>query len=449
MSQEQQEKVVFVGTIASSSALDQLNVFKGFISVENGKITKIGSTAEYNSRETSNELSGYKKVILHQNQLLIPGFVDCHTHAPQFPNIGLGLDRPLLEWLDKYTFPLESKYVDVNFAKKIYEQVVQRLIKNGTTTACYFGTLHLEGTLQLVECIIKYGQRALVGKVSMNVKNDANYYNETENELNEVETFIQKVMGCKNNLVAPVVTPRFAVSCDETLMKGLSEIADKYNCRIQSHISENRKEVEYVLSTNPDCRNYSEVYDKHYILNNKCIMAHAIYLDEDEISLFATKGVSIAHCPASNTRLKSGLCPVRKLLNNHITVGLGTDVSGGDSATILDAMRRTMDVSTHLELLENMGPALNFKEVFYLATLGGAKALRLDDKIGSFEIGKEFDALIVDVYTNGGQIDQYEYSMDENEEHYLLDLLQRFIYLGDDRNIRQVYVKGRKVKDLS
>ncbi|CAH2054368.1 unnamed protein product, partial [Iphiclides podalirius] len=369
-------------------------------------ITRIGSEDEYNSIKSSTELSDYEAVILSRNQILIPGLVDCHTHAPQFPNIGLGLDRPLLEWLDKYTFPLERKYMDVNFAKSIYEQVV----------------------------------------VSMNIENDAGYYNDTAKELLEVEEFIQKVLKHKNDLVAPVITPRFAVSCNETLMRGLSEIANRYGCRTQSHISENLKEIEHVLNINPGCKSYSEVYDRSYILNNKCIMAHAVYLSDDEIALLAKKGVSVAHCPSSNTRLRSGLCPVRKLLDNGLTVGLGTDVSGGDSANILDAMRRAMDVSTHLELIGDAKRALSWREVFYLATLGGAKALQLDDKIGSFEVGKEFDALVVDVYASGGQVDHHPYSMEENEEEHLFGLLQRFVYVGDDRNITQVYIKGRSVK---
>ncbi|XP_013139749.1 PREDICTED: guanine deaminase isoform X3 [Papilio polytes] len=443
-----QEKVVFVGTIVSSSALDRLNILKGFIAIENGKIIKIGSIEEL-STNFSKELLDFEKVILNENQLLIPGFVDCHTHAPQFPNIGLGLDRPLLEWLDKYTFPLESKYDDVNFAKSIYRQVVQRLINSGTTTACYFGSLHLEGTLALVDSAIEHGQRALVGKVSMNIKNDAGYYNDTAKELNDVECFVQKVLEHKNDLVHPVVTPRFAVSCDAALMTGLSDIANRYGCRIQSHISENREEIKHVLNINPGCTSYSEVYDKSHILNNKCIMAHAVYLREEEMCVLLSRGVSVAHCPASNTRLRSGLCPVRALIEAGLTVGLGTDVSGGDSSSILDAMRRAMDVSTHLEMLDTTSvtrAALNWREVFYLATLGGAKALRLDDKIGNFEVGKDFDAQVIDVFANGGQIDSYEYTMEGNEHYRVLQLLQRFIYLGDDRNITQVYIKGRKVK---
>lgn len=440
-------KKVFLGSIVSSSSFKNLS-FAGYLATENGKIIKLGSKEDYKSLQESGAFTDYKTITLKADQLLIPGFVDCHTHAPQFPNLGIGLDRPLLEWLDKYTFPLESQYKDVEFAAKVYDKVVQRLLANGTTTACYFGSLHLEGTIELAKTVLKHKQRALVGKVSMNLKNDAGYYNETTTELDQVEKFVQTILSYKNDLVQPVITPRFAVSCDEPLMTDLAKIAQKYDCRIQSHISENLKEIEYVLEMYPSCTSYGDVYDKSELLNNKCIMAHAIHLTEAEMSLLAARGVSLAHCPASNTRLRSGLCPVRKYRQRGLRVGLGTDVSGGDSTSMLDAMRRSMDVSTHLDLQAGGDNAISWKEAFYLATMGGAEALNLDHKIGNFQVGKELDALLVDVYA-AGNIDQHEYSVAKSEEERVTNLLQKFVHLADDRNILQVYVKGELVKDIS
>ncbi|CAH0402475.1 unnamed protein product [Chilo suppressalis] len=443
-----ENNLLFVGTFASAKSLNDLSIFGGYLAVENGKITRIGSAKDYEAEQKTGAFANFKIIQLNEDQFVIPGFVDCHTHAPQFPNIGLGLDRPLLEWLAKYTFPLESRYGDTNFAAKVYDTVVKRLLNNGTTTTCYFGSLHLNGTLELAKSVAKHHQRALVGKVSMNLKNEAGYYNETAKELAEVETFIKNVLDMKNDLVQPVITPRFAVSCDKELMSGLADISDAYNCLIQSHISENQSEVEYVLQIFPQCKNYADIYDNSRILNNRCIMAHAIHLSDEEIKTLAEKGVSVAHCPASNTRLKSGLCPVRKYINNKLIVGLGTDVSGGDGSSILEAMRRTMDVSMHLELQGHEKASLSWTEAFYLATLGGAKALRLEEKIGSFEVGKEFDALVIDTYAQDGPIDKYEHSSAAIEDR-ATSLLEKFIYLGDDRNIAQVYVNGRKVKNIT
>ncbi|KAJ0172179.1 hypothetical protein K1T71_012152 [Dendrolimus kikuchii] len=429
--------IIFIGNFIHADLLTELKLRTGFLKVEDGKITQIGTLQEYESLVRDGAWSNFKINRLNEHQFLIPGFVDCHTHAPQFPNIGLGLDRPLLEWLKKYTFPLEKQYSDPKFASKVYDKVVKRLLTNGTTTACYFGTLHFEGTLELVKSAIKHKQRALIGKVSMNIKNDAEYYNDTQTELAEVEKFVCKVLEYENDLVQPVITPRFAVSCNQELMDGLSDIAMKYNCRTQSHISENQDEIEFVLQINPTCKSYTEVYDQSKILNNKCIMAHAVHLSDHEMALLANKGVSVAHCPASNTRLRSGLCPVRRIINNNITVGLGTDVSGGDNASILDAIRRSMDVSMSLELQGTKDSSLNWKEAFYLATVGGAKALNLDEKIGTFNIGKDFDALLIDIYADNSQIDYYESSTDPNSKEYLMELLERFIHVGDDRNIVQ------------
>ncbi|KAL4716229.1 hypothetical protein ACJJTC_004723 [Scirpophaga incertulas] len=442
-----ENKLVFVGIIISSKSLSELSVHNGYIAVDYGKITKLGTESEYEQLKKEGVFDSYKVVKMSSDLFLMPGFVDCHTHAAQFPNIGLGLDLPLLEWLNKYTFPLENQYGDIKYAASIYNKVVRSLLINGTTTASYFASIHLGGTLQLAQSVINNHQRAFVGKVSMNIENDAGYYNETKKDLEETENFIKAVLDYKNDLVQPIISPRFAVSCDSALMAGLSELSDKYECRIQSHISENVDEIKHVLNTFPCCKHYTDVYDQCRILNQRCIMAHAVHLSMEETATLANRGVSIAHCPASNTRLMSGLCPVRKYLESGVVVGLGTDVAGGDNATILDAMRRTMDVSAHLELMGQSGSALSWSEVFYLATLGGAKALKLDHKIGSFEVGKEFDALLINVYETNGPIVKFGPTYNTPQER-ALHLLQKFIYVGDDRNIAHVYVKGHKVKDV-
>lgn len=249
------------------------------------------------------------------------------------------------------------------------------------------------------------------------------------------------------------------------LMKNLAELAKKYNLPIQSHISENLEECKFTLELFPGHANYAEVYDTAGLLTSNCIMAHGIHLSDEEVKLFAKRGVSVSHCPNSNNNLKSGICDVKRLIANGIRVGLGTDISGGNRISILDALRTALDVSHHLNIIkkqhvqgtgrirENVDEnskyePLDYKQCLFLATLGGAQALSLDDKLGNFLVGKDFDALLIETYT--GPTDNFDlpqvHTSKLNEEEKFHQLLQKFIYTGDDRNILKVFVKGQQVK---
>ena len=249
------------------------------------------------------------------------------------------------------------------------------------------------------------------------------------------------------------------------LMKGLAQLALEYNLPIQSHISENVDEIKFTLKVFPEFKNYADVYDSAGILTSKTIMAHCVHLSDDELKLFALRKTSVSHCPASNTNLQSGLCDVKRIIMNNIRVGLGTDVSGGNSMSILDSIRSALDVSHHLNFMKkqhvvgtgefNNGSKGNFdyeplqyKEAIFLATLGGAQALNIDHKVGNFVTGKDFDALLVDVYS--GCNDRFDLPKNLTTkltpEVKFQQMIQRFIYNGDDRNIMNVFVKGRQVK---
>lgn len=246
-------------------------------------------------------------------------------------------------------------------------------------------------------------------------------------------------------------------------MKQLAELARRYDLPIQSHISENLDEISFTLEIFPGHKNYAEVYDTAGLLTNKCIMAHGVHLEDDEIKLFAARGTAVSHCPNSNTNLRSGMCDVKRLMDGGVKVGLGTDISGGNRISVLDAMRAALDVSHHINFMkkqnvkgtgqvsenaENMKyEPLDYKQAIFLATLGGAQAMALDSKIGNFVIGKSFDALLIDTYT--GAVDKFELPkvLTENvtPEENFQKLLQKFIYVGDDRNISKVFVNGREV----
>ncbi|XP_060597774.1 guanine deaminase-like, partial [Ruditapes philippinarum] len=365
-------------------------------------------------------------------------------HAPQYPNAGKGLDMGLLEWLTTFTtFPTEVKFKDLDFAAHAYKRVVSRVLRNGTTTACYYATIDTDATVLLCDIINELGQRALVGKVNMN-QNSPDYYVEgsVDESVSETRRYIETIQKKAYDNITPVITPRFAVSCCETLMKKLGDLAAEYNIPVQTHICETKPEVEYVAQLYPDSKNYATVYDKAGLLTDKTILAHCIYLTKEEIDLITERGSSVSHCPNSNLSLRSGLLDVQNLLKHGIQVGLGTDVSGGYHPSIIDAIRVAVHVSNaHAITSTNGYTPLSMRDAFKLATLGGAQALSIDKKVGNFEVGKEFDALIINLDIENTHVDVFE-------EDTLDDCLDKFLYTGDDRNIEAIYVAGRKILDF-
>uniref|UniRef100_A0A8C6BRR3 Guanine deaminase n=2 Tax=Monodon monoceros TaxID=40151 RepID=A0A8C6BRR3_MONMO len=348
---------------------------------------------------------------LSHHEFFMPGLVDTHIHAPQYSFAGSNVDLPLLEWLTKYTFPTEHKFQSIDFAEEVYTRVVRRTLKNGTTTACYFATIHTDSSLLLAEITDKFGQRAFVGKVCMDLNDTVPEYKETtEESIKETERFVSEML------------------------------------QRNSHISENHDEVKAVKNLYPGYKNYTDVYDKNNLLTNKTVMAHGCYLSEEELDLFRERGASISHCPNSNLSLSSGLLNVPEVLKHGVKIGLGTDVAGGYSSSMLDAIRRAVMVSNVLSVNKINAKSLTLKEVFRLATLGGSQALGLDRQIGNFEVGKEFDALLINPKASDSPIDLFygDFVGDISEA-----IIQKFLYLGDDRNIEEVYVGGKQVVPFS
>lgn len=463
--------IKFTGNILSTSDLPRLEngtyappslqIFSEIVvDTENGKIL---SLIPQGSEEIS-PISVDQHIAIGNNQILIPGFIDTHTHAPQFLNAGIGYDLELLQWLEKYTFPTEIRCKDVNFASALYEKSVETHLKYGSTTCVYFSTIHLEASLALASICQRKGQRAFIGKVNMD-RNSGNYVElSAEDSLRDTRAFVEKMraLSPESNsssiLVSPIITPRFVPTCTDELMKGLGDIAKEYDLAIQSHVSENLGEVQWVKSLYPDSKSYSEVYDRFGLLTDKTILAHGIFLTDEEIKLLKERGTTISHCPLSNFCLQSGNLNVRRLLNAGVNVSIGTDVSGGYSASMLNAIQNTLiasavnrfahrdipnvdkqvhDLLNNVEQKENLPTTLTTPELLYMSTLAGAKSLKIDHVTGSFEIGKEFDALLVD-------IDSLPISNPESDS--IQDKLQRFFMLGDDRQISSIWVQGKQVK---
>ncbi|KAH8304921.1 hypothetical protein KR018_005045 [Drosophila ironensis] len=443
---------VFLGTIVHTKSFHEFESFdRGFLVIDDdGKILGLGS--DYPAWLAANPMRiPPEEVVLTGYQFLMPGFVDCHIHAPQFAQVGLGLDMPLLDWLNTYTFPLEAKFSDLEYAQRVYKSVVEATLRSGTTLASYFATNDLPSTLILAREAVRQGQRALIGKVCSNCNSPDYYVETTEEAVTNTNEFVAEMKKINSPLVLPTITPRFALSCSKELLKELGDIAKRDNLHIQSHISENLAEIQVVKDIFGT--SYAGAYDEAGLLTKKAVMAHGVHLEDEEIALFSKRGTSVAHCPASNTMLSSGLCDVQRLINAGVTVGLGTDVSGGNSVSIQDALLRALDVSKHLDFFKKQnirgtGEAkqqdpsyiqLKYKQALYLATLGGAKALAMDHLTGNFEVGKQFDALLIDVSVVTDPVRRL--TTDE--------LLEKFIYTGSDRNIIEVFVSGQSVKHLS
>ncbi len=420
-------KLVLKGDIVFTPSMDEFKIYKdSYLVSENGKI--VGIFEKLDEKYKDYTLKDYT------GKMIIPGFVDIHLHAPQFPNRGMGYDKELLPWLQSYTFPEEAKYKDIKYAERVYRDFVKELWKNGTTSAVIYGTIHKESTKLLMDLLIESGIRAYVGKVNMDRNSIPNLTEDTERSLRETEELILEYKD-KSPLVKPIITPRFVPTCSDALLEGLGKLALKYDVPVQSHLSENTDEVKWVSELHPDAKNYASVYDKFNLFGQRrTIMAHCIHNTDEEIDLMAKNGVYAAHCVHSNFNLSSGIMPVRKFLDKKVPVGLGSDISGGHEISIPKVMAASIQASKMkwLETDKKLKP-LTLLEVFYLATKGGGSFF---GKVGSFEKGYEMDCLIID-----------DSNLGIYRELTVEERLEKFIYLGDDRNIVDRYVAGKLLKE--
>ncbi|NWW65851.1 GUAD deaminase, partial [Ifrita kowaldi] len=446
---------VFKGTFVHSSASAPMEILHGHLLGvdDNGTIVFVEQADQL---EELAKTWGFKTSDIRQlskHEFFMPGLIDTHIHAPQYSFTGTRVDRPLLQWLTSYTFPTEAKYQDSGFAEEVYTRVVRRTLKNGTTTACYFATIHTDSSLLLAEITDKFGQRAFVGKVCMDMNDSVPQYREiTADSVQETESFLCSEQS-NYPRVQPIITPRFGPSCTEDLLSALGDLAETHDLHVQSHISENEEEVKLVENMFPAYQNYTELYDKNKLLTSKTVMAHACHLSEEELKLFSLRGAAISHCPNSNFSLRSGVLNVRKVLEHNVKLGLGTDVAGGYSASMLDAIRKTIIASNSLQINKVNETGLTLEEAFQLATLGGSQALGLDDVIGNFEVGKEFDALLINTKASDSPFDLF--SADDFEVIRTGLMIKKVNgnamgqVRGDDRNISEVYVAGKQVVPFS
>lgn len=426
------------GTVVNPKGLKSLELLENHsVCVDaNGRIVHVASATD---ATTAAFIASGAAVIDARGKFVTPGLVDTHCHGPQYRNAGTGTDLPLLKWLEKYTFPTEAKFSNVDFARDVYGKVVRRSLRNGTTTCCYFATIHADATCAFADIVKAAGQRAFVGKVCMDRNSPPTYIEASaESSLADTVRVVDYIEQLQCPTVHAVLTPRFVPTCSSALMHGLGAIARERGTFVQSHISENVDEIKWVSSLHPDCPHYTDVYHTHGLLNARSVMAHAIYLSDEELALFRSTGASISHCPNSNFTICSGVLDVRRVLEAGVKLGLGTDVSGGYSPSVWDAIRMAIVASSVHSVSGNRPEPLGYSEAFYLATLGGARALALGDEIGSLEVGKQFDALVIDPAVKNGPIDLFD-GLSTSE------VFQKIVFLCDDRNIERVFVCGVEI----
>ena len=370
----------------------------------------------------------------YTGKLIIPGMTDLHVHAPQFAFRGLGMDLELLEWLNTYTFPEESKYADLEYADRAYTSFVDHLRRSTTTRAAIFATIHVPATRLLMEKLEASGLVTYVGKVNMN-RNCPPYLRElsTNHSLRDTERWILDTKDAFQR-TKPILTPRFIPSCTDDLMFGLARLRVKYDLPVQSHLSENYSEIAWIRELCPRSKNYGDAYEQFGMFGGgyPCIMAHCVHSNEDEQALMQKNGVFIAHSPESNMNLASGVAPINKFLDNGLRVGLATDVAGGSHESMLRAMTHAIQASKlRWRLYDQDVKPLSFDRAFYLATMGGGAFF---GKVGSFLDGYEFDAVVLD-----------DAALDHPQELSVRARLERAAYLADDRNLTAKFVAGQKI----
>ena len=419
---------LYKANILFTKEKDRFEVLEhGCIAVDNGRVVAVSAS--------SDEFAGanIEETVDYGDCLLIPAMNDMHVHAPQYRNQGIAMDLELLPWLNNYTFPEESKYADAAYAERMYRRFVRDLWRHGTMRTVAFATIHLEGTRLLMNLFKAAGMGALVGKVDM----DRNCVDALKEELVPAMAANEALIAEFNDpdaLVRPIITPRFIPSCSPEMLRECGRLAAKYGLPVQSHLSENPREVEWVQELEPESKHYGDAYDRYGLFGQTpTVMAHCVYSGDDEIALMAQRGVMVAHCPTSNLNLSSGMAPIRKFMDRGVRVGLGSDISGGHDLSIFKMMVYAVQVSKmHYQYNNRQSRFLTLPEVFWLATKSAGSFF---GKVGSFEPGYEFDALVID-------------DSELNHDNYsLLHRLERFIYLGDDRHIVHRYCRGSEVAE--
>jgi len=410
----------------ASEIADQVRYIEdGILITEQGKIRWFGTWEDAQAQlPTQIEIQHYPE------QLIIPGMIDTHIHFPQTEMVG-AYGEQLLSWLNTYTFPTEIQFKDKAYAQEIAKFFVNELLKNGTTTALVFCTVHPESVDALFEAAQQHQMRLIAGKVMMDRHAPEALCDTAESAYDDSKALIQKWHGQGRALYA--ITPRFAPTSTPKQLERAGQLKAEYpDVYVHTHLSENKDEIAWVKDLFPAQKGYLDVYHHYGLTGQRSVFAHCVHLEDAEWQCMHETDSAIAFCPTSNLFLGSGLFPLKKTWQQQVKVGLGTDIGAGTSFSLLQTVNEAYKVQ------QLQGDKLSAFESLYHATLGGAKALDLDDKLGNFNVGKEADFVVLNLKPTALQ------QLRQSRAKSLEDSLFALFTMGDDRNIEATYIYGQK-----
>lgn len=396
---------------------------------QKGTIVQIGSK-EFSKGDSSSYLENY---------LIIPGLIDLHSHIPQLPGLAKNADE-LIPWLKNHIFPLEVKFVNAEYVEFVANIFFNQVLRFGTTCIVAFCSVHKEATNIVFAIAKSKGIRAFIGKTMMDM--DMNKYPEPlpnwKENINDSLELAKNWHDANNGLLKYIFTPRFAASCSMKLLQKTAEVVSSEGFYIQTHLAENRSEINYIKSLFPKISSNTHIFKKSNLLTDRTLLAHCLHLSQIELKIIKEANSKIIHCPTSNIFLQSGFMPYRRYKNHNIQIGLGTDIAGGYSLSLFNEMRNAIETSKILNYLtpNHNNPILKGEEVFWDATIGAAKILGLDTQIGNFKIGKEADFVLIKLNPEFNF-----YLSNEDAENIIMNL----IYLPQTYSIEKVFVRGNEL----
>lgn len=395
----------------------------GLLLFDGGRIVEAGDAGRL-----LGALPAHARIKDLRGKLIVPGFIDCHVHFPQLDIIG-SYGEQLLDWLNRYAYPAESRFADADHAREVARSFVTELLRNGTTTALVFGTVHRHSADAIFEAAEARGMRLIAGKVLMDRNCPEDLRDDPDTAYADSRALIERWHG--RGRLGYAITPRFALTSSEAQLEAAGRLAREFpDVWVHTHLAENMEEVRAIAGQYPDSRSYLDVYDRFGLLREKSVFAHCLHMDAEDRSIMAAKGGAAAFCPTSNLFLGSGLFRLTEMRDAGVRCGLGTDVGGGTSLSML---RTASEAYKVLHLQEHALPPM---QALYLATLGAAEALYLEDRVGSFRPGRDADFVVLDYA--GSSLTARRTAAAEGIEEKLFALMT----LGDDRNVASTWVAG-------